>query len=99
MMTCRKMTAKSPYSDIFDPIFNLILGVNDKLDSIIQFKIIIWSVKNGAKHANLLILKIMLQSKLSSFFEETYDTRLHVYGHQTFDGFWCLQSPLAFDPS
>ena len=67
MMTCRKMTAKSPYSDIFDPVFNLILDVNDKLHSIIQFKIIIWPVKNGAKHANLLIHKIMHQFKLSSF--------------------------------
>ncbi len=58
-----KNDRKSPYSDIFDPIFNLILGVNDKLDSIIQFKIIIWSVKNGAKPANLFIHKI--QFKLS----------------------------------
>ena len=63
MVTCGKMTAKSPYSDIFDPIFNLILGVNDKLDSIIQFKIIIWPVKNGAKDANLFIQRI--QFKLS----------------------------------
>ena len=78
LMACRKMTAKSPYSDIFDPIFNLIFGENDKLHLIIQFKIIIWSVKNGA---NLLIHEIMHFPDIGIIFDETYDTRLHVYGH------------------